>query len=95
MKKYVVENININYEKETEVSFTRNGRKYRLVAESLWDPYDRDDILPDGYDLFIEGDEEDEWLLLDDKSAGINYNSFNDALKTYYKQEEINQRGAY
>ena len=71
MKKYVVTNINMNYENETEVSFKRNGRNYLLIAEALWNPIDRDDILPDGYNLFIEGDEEGEWLKLAEESAGI------------------------
>lgn len=95
MKKYVIANISMKYENEVEVFFTRNGRNYLLVTDALWNPIDRDDILPDGYDLFIEGDEEGEWLKITDEYAGINYASFYEALKMYYKQEEINQRGAY
>lgn len=88
MKKYVITNISAKYEKATEVFFTRNGRKYLLVTDALWDPLDRGDILPDGYNLYIEGDEEDEWLLLDEKSSGVDYCYFNSAIVTYCKQQE-------
>ena len=94
MKKYDVVVINKNYEEEIEVQFKRNGRNYLLIAESLWDPYDREDILPDGYYLFIEGDEDGEWLKLSEEASGIDYYTFNEALKVYYKQEEMNQKGA-
>jgi hypothetical protein len=95
MKRYVITNIVGNYENECEVYFTRNGRKYRLVTESLWNPLDRDDILPDGYDLYIEGDVEEEWLKLDDECTGINYTSFDEALRDYYKKEQLDQEGGY
>ena len=93
MKKYDVVVINKNYEEEIEVQFKRNGRNYLLIAESLWDPYDREDILPDGYLLFIEGDETGEWLKLAEEASEIDYYDFDREVREYHKQEQINQEG--
>lgn len=89
MQKYIIKNITTNYENETEVYLTRDGRKYLLVTNTV------NEDLSDGYDLYIEGDCEGEWLKLAEESAEIDLYFFNEAIKSYWKQEELGKEPDY